>query len=251
MVKPMNDDEKLVLAKAADLAKRAYATGIWQYSKFLDIAQQGIVSTVNEAPLSLFGGYDGAERCIAVFGSEELCGYESTPPVCVIKISPVSEKFSDRLTHRDFLGSIMALGVKREMLGDIVIVDNIGYLVCLDAVADFICDSLLQVKHTTVTCEKTETVPSDAVPTPKIQKVVLPSYRADAVISAAYKLSRAESKELFSKKLVFINSRPCANGDKIIEEGDVISVRGKGRVKLTGSEGMTKKGRICVMLAIY
>lgn len=247
----MNDEEKLVLAKAEDLAKRAYNGGIWQYSKFLNIAEQGLVSTIKTCPFAFFGGYDGAERAVAVFGSEELCGYESTPPVSFLKITPASEKFADTLSHRDFLGSVMALGVKREMLGDIVINANCGYLVCLDSVADFICDNLVQVRHTTVHCERIETIPDNAVPVPKTQETVVSSLRVDAVISAAYKLSRSDSKELFSKKLVFINSRPCVNGDKILEDGDVVSVRGKGRIKLIETRRETKKGRLCVLIAIY
>ena len=107
-------------------------------------------------PSSLAGGYDAAERKLACFGDEELCGYVEDPPICCIRIEPVNAKFSDALTHRDFLGSVMGLGLKREVLGDIVLEDNCGYLFCHDTVAPYIIEQLNQVRHTTVRCSVSE-----------------------------------------------------------------------------------------------
>ncbi len=96
-----------------------------------------------------FGGYDGAERAVAAFGNG--CQYAEFP-VKIIKAEPLSQKFADKLSHRDFLGSLMGLGIKRNVLGDIVIKENTGYIFCLDSIADYIVQNLDKVRHTGVKC---------------------------------------------------------------------------------------------------
>ena len=101
-------------------ANRYYTT----FSDFLNMEEQSELLALRlNSPFRLYGGYDGAERCIAAFGDE--CN-ECQFPISFIKIEPSSKKFADKLTHRDFLGSLMGLGIKRETLGDIIIKDNTG-----------------------------------------------------------------------------------------------------------------------------
>ena len=136
-------DEQL-RKRFTELFERAERTGVPQSTKFLTAAEQSeLIST--RLPCALFGGYEGAERRVAVFG-------EGEPDVVCLRIAPVSRRFSDTLTHRDFLGSLMALGLSREVLGDIVVSDNEGYLFCLAGIADFISENLTEVKRTAVAC---------------------------------------------------------------------------------------------------
>ena len=125
----MTDDERFLASRLKELSKRSYNRGIWTYSDFLTMAEQALVSLSAENEFELVGGFDAAERRLVIFGSEDSCGYQFEPPIKVVKIEPVSKKFSDALTHRDFLGAIMSLGIKREVLGDIVVRENIGYVV--------------------------------------------------------------------------------------------------------------------------
>lgn len=231
------------LAERAD--QRCYTT----YSDFLNMEEQSVLLSMRlAAPFKLFGGYDGAERCIAAFGSE--CDF-AAPPLAFIKIEPVSRRFADKLTHRDFLGSLMGLGLKRETLGDIIIKDNIGYLVCLESVAEYIEKNLDKVRRTSVKCAAVSALPQDAQSEPEERQEIVASLRIDVLAAAVYKLSRSAVKELFTQRRVFVNSRLCENFSLVPKEGDIISVRGRGRFRLGEILGNTKKSRLVVRLYVF
>ena len=247
----MTDDERYLVSRLKELSKRSFNRGIWTYSEFLTMAEQALVASTSECSFELVGGFEAAERRIAVFGSEENCGYQYEAPLKVIKIEPVSKKFSDNLSHRDFLGSIMSLGIKREVLGDIVIRENTGYVVCLENIAEYLCDNIVQIKHTTVHCEVLDSMPEGAMSEPTEKEVLVSSERVDAVVSAVYNLSRSDSKELFDQKKIFIDSKSVISPSAALKEGNVVSVRGKGRFKYFGVVRQTKKGKIAVSVAVY
>lgn len=247
----MTDDERYLVSRLKELSKRSFNRGIWTYSEFLTMAEQALVASASECSFELVGGFEAAERRIAVFGSEENCGYQYEAPLKVIKIEPVSKKFSDNLSHRDFLGSIMSLGIKREVLGDIVIRENTGYVVCLENIAEYLCDNIVQIKHTTVHCEVLDSMPEGAMSEPTEKEVLVSSERVDAVVSAVYNLSRSDSKELFDQKKIFIDSKSVISPSAALKEGNVVSVRGKGRFKYFGVVRQTKKGKIAVSVAVY
>lgn len=210
--------------------------------------QSELLSLRLEVPFKLYGGYDGAERCIAAFGYD--C--ESAPfPITYIKIEPTAKKFADKLTHRDFLGSLMGLGLKREVLGDILIHDSTGYLMCLDSVAEYIAGNLDKVRHTSVKCTVVNELPGDVQSEPEEQQKIVASLRIDVLAAAVYNLSRSAVKELFTQRRVFVNSRLCENFSLVPKEGDIISVRGKGRFKLGEVLGTTKKKRVIVSFYVY
>ncbi len=247
----MTDDERYLVSRLKELSKRSFNRGIWTYSEFLTMAEQALVASASECSFELVGGFEAAERRIAVFGSEENCGYQYEAPLKVVKIEPVSKKFSDNLSHRDFLGSIMSLGIKREVLGDIVIRENTGYVVCLENIAEYLCDNIVQIKHTTVHCEVLDSMPEGAMSEPTEKEVLVSSERVDAVVAAVYNLSRSDSKELFDQKKIFIDSKSVASPAANLKEGNVVSVRGKGRFKYFGVVRQTKKGKIAASVAVY
>ncbi|MBQ8830884.1 MAG: hypothetical protein IJ017_04750 [Oscillospiraceae bacterium] len=247
----MTTDEKFFASRLKELSGRSFNRGIWTYSEFLTMAEQSLVSASAESEFELVGGFDAAERRIAVFGSEDSCGYPFAAPIKVIKIEPVSKKFSDVLSHRDFLGSIMSLGIKREVLGDIVIRENIGYVVCLENIAEFLKDNILQIKHTTVHCEILDSMPDGALSEPAEKEVLVSSERVDAVVAAVYNLSRSDSKELFDQKKIYIDSKSVILPSAVLKEGSIVSVRGRGRFKYYGIVRQTKKGKMAISVAVY
>lgn len=196
----------------------------------------------------LFGGYDGAERCIAAFGYD--CE-EADFPISIIKVEPVSPKFADKLSHRDFLGSLMGLGIKREVLGDIVISDNTGYIFCLNTIAGYIVQELSKVRHTIVKCSIADALPDSAVKTPEEEQMIVASERLDVLVAAVYHFSRSAVKELFVARRIYVNSRICENFSYIPKEKDIISVRGKGRFVYNGVIGKTKKDRNIISVGVY
>lgn len=245
------ENENLLQNRFTELSGRNFDRGIWAFSDFLSLAEQDILLRLRlPSPFELVGGYEGAERRIAAFGSEELCGYAEKAPIECVCISPVNDKFADSLTHRDFLGSLMALGIRREVLGDIAIKNNRGYLFCLDTIADYICRNLVCVRHTTVKCEICE-VPEIITEKPPVRELIIASERLDAIVAAVYKLSRSESQELIRDGKVFINGRLTESSSADIPDGAAISVRGCGRFLYEGVERETKKGRLRVSVRIY
>lgn len=248
----MTNEELQLKKRFCELAERAYKNGAYTSTEFLSPAEQTLLkSSAVGAPYALFGGYDGAEKALVMFGSEEICGYEAYPPIAVVKIEPSAPKFSDALSHRDFLGAIMSLGVRRSTLGDIVVCGNIGYAVCLDGIADYLCENLLSIRHTTVRCSKIEQLPEDAIPAPVESSFTVASERLDSVVSAIFKLSRSESKGFIEHEKVLIGGAACLNPDAKPAAGDIITVRGKGKFIYCGMERETKKGRLRCTAKIY
>ena len=240
-------DDKLIKNRFDELALRSLNRGCYSYTEFLSLAEQDILCSMKlSAPMKLFGGFPDAERKIACFGSAELCGYEEAWPICCLCIAPSAQKFADELTHRDFLGALMGLGIRREVLGDIVIKENKGHLFCLESIAEYISDNFSQVKRTAVTIKRIDESSVTAAELPDLSQIVVASERLDAIISSVYKISRAESQRLVEQEKVFINSRGVQRATCSPVSGDVISVRGYGRFIYDGMERETRKGRLRV-----
>ncbi len=224
-----------------ELFDRACTRYTTEYTKFLDLEAQRILGETY-LPCVRYGGYDGAERVVAAFG-EDAENTAAFPIVCV-KAEPKGEKWADDLTHRDFLGALMGLGITRELIGDIIVSGKTGYILCLDSAADFITGELHEVKRTAIRCSKLEKLPDIAIPVPEKKEFVITSNRIDAIIAAIWQLSRSEAQQLIASERVFINSRAETRADREVGEGDIVSVRGKGRLRYLGVVRETGKGRL-------
>lgn len=253
----MNNKDEITLIQKhlRDLADRSYKQDMFTFSSFLSIAELDAYYTIERelayASPKLYGGYESAERMLVRFGNDEAFGYSQEPPIVCIHITPLMEKFADNLSHRDFLGALMNLGIERSVLGDIKAGDKQAYLFCLDSMAEYICDNLDQVKHTHVKC-KCITEPADfPKDEPKQMVIQVASERADALISKVYNLSRNDSLELFRAGKVFINGRLTENNSKSIATGDVINARGYGKFKVVSDPTTTKKGRLTLNIEVY
>ena len=230
-----------------ELYNRAYEKSYVTFSEFLNLQEQSVLANTY-LPCVKFGGYENAERVVAGFGENVTVG---DFPIALLEISPVMQKFADRLSHRDFLGALMNLGIKRELLGDIIVKDNIGYLFCLDHIKDYIIGSVDRIKHTTVTVREIEALPDDAVSVPKEYEKIVSSLRIDAVISAVYNLSRNDSAKLFAQEKVFVNSRQVSSPSYQLKNGDIISLRGFGRFIFDKALRSTKKDRLVISIQKY
>lgn len=247
----MTAEDKMIIKRFEELSRRSENRGIWVYSEFLSLAEQSVLENLCLFNSNLDGGHELAERKLAVFGKLEELGYEATAPIVCLKIEAVQAKFSDDLSHRDFLGAIMNLGIRRELIGDIVIHDKIGYVFCLESIAEYIISELDRVRHTTVKISYSEALPTDIEEKSEIVSATVASLRLDAMIAAPYKLSRTEAKAQIENGKVYINSKICENPATEIKENDLISVRGKGRFKLENIGDENKKGRLRVKLKVY
>ena len=235
-----------------ELASRSNERGYAVYSDFLGLSEISELSVMRfSVPTNLWGGYEDAERCVVCFGDREYFMDNKGYPIKCILIKPVSQKFADALTHRDFLGSLMGLGIRREVLGDIIITENCGYLFCLDTISDYIIENLTQVRHTTVKCELTENIPTNVLPQPEYKEMIVSSERLDVLVSAIYKMSRSQVLPIFHTEKVFVNGAVKISPSTIINIGDKISVRGFGRFVYKGVLRTTKKDRLVIGVEVF
>lgn len=248
-------ETELLKKRFAELSQRAYRTGAYTYSAFLSPAEQALLLSMKKQlggdSFCLWGGARDCERRMAAFGGGE--EYESGIqwPIACLLISPRGVKFAEAMGHRDYLGALMSLGIERGVLGDIVVRTEGAYLFCGNSIAKFICDNLEQIKHTAVCCKSCEALPEGKMYTRLPETVQVNAPRADALISRAYKLSREGSLELFRAKKVFINSASCENNSRMLEDGDIVSVRGYGRFAFCGVKSISKKGKLNISIEKY
>lgn len=251
----MTDDTELLKKRFIELANKSYNAGIFVFTDFLGLSEQSAFSEIKKEirgiPYTAFGGAEGTERVMIRFGSEEDLGYEVPFPISVIKAEPVSQKFADKLTHRDFLGAILNLGIERSTVGDIAIIDNVGYIFASEDIAEYITSSLNRVKHTDMRLKIVDELPEGELYKTELRRVQANGERIDAIIAKVFGLSRDDSSSLFKKRLVFVDGRCTENTSYIPKEGEVISVRGYGRMIYRGYDSFTKKGKMNIVVDLY
>ena len=146
------DERERLKKRFIELANRSYSSGLFLFTDFLGLDEQSVFSEAKAVfgniPYKTFGGTEGAERIMVRFGDEEELSYSEPFPIVCIKAEPVSQKFAKKLTHRDFLGALMNLGIERSTLGDIPILDNVGYIFAKEDIAPFIMSELTRARHT-------------------------------------------------------------------------------------------------------
>lgn len=247
----------MLCRRLLDLANTAYHRGILLFSDFLNLNEQSLYSSIkNDIPrikYFAYGGFTNAERKILCFcGKDSILSEDEIEfPVSCIRIVPVNQKFSDTLSHRDFLGAVLNLGIDRSKVGDIIIQENEGYLFCSTTISSFISDQLLKVKHTMV---KTSIIDrNDFVYKPNLKEITgtVSSVRLDSILSVAFHSSRSSLTGLIAGGKVFVNSKEVLSNSYILKENDVVSVRGLGKFIFAGTAHQTKKGRYSVKIFLY
>jgi len=250
------NEETLIKRKILDAATKAYQQNIYTYTNFLGISELAVYHSMSK-DLSFiehhcFGGNDACERQMIQFGSEKDFGYSEKFPIHLIKISPLSPKFAEKLNHRDYLGALMNTGIERSLLGDIIIKELDAYLFCVNHISDFITKNVFSVKHTNVTC----TICNDTAiemlqPKLKELEVIAASPRVDAVVASITKLSRNSANDLFAAKKIYINGICCENKSCQLKAGDILVIRGTGKFIYESCGNETRKGRVYIHLKQY
>lgn len=249
------ETDELLKKRFRELARKCYQNNQYTFTGFLSLADLACFYDMEKelsfVPYKIWGGSEFCERAIVRFGGMEELGYEEEFPIACIEVKPLAVKFADALTHRDFLGALMNLGIERSTLGDIWLKENSGYIFCLEGMADFIIENLGKIKHTSVKCSRAKEMP--ALPDLDRQelKIQISSERIDGVLSKVYRLSRSEAVELFRQKKVFVGGRFCENNSQLLKKGDIISARGYGKFEYLGQQNISKKGKINASVMCY
>lgn len=220
-----------------------------RFSKFLDGAEQAELLREGITYGVLFGGYDGAERkLLGAFPEWQEPENELFP----ISVLFARKKYPRELSHRDYLGTVLSLGIERDKIGDILVTEDGAYIFVLEDIAGFICDNVSKVSGCGVEvliCEPDSVV----IPEKKFCKIeaVAGSLRLDAVVAAMLKLSRNEAKTKILSGKVSVNHTEILNGDFMLKENDLLSVRGFGRAELSEIGGKTRSERVHITLKKY
>lgn len=250
----MSAELDLLKKRFIELARKSYDRGIFTFTDFLGLAEQSAFSEISSqlgAKYTVFGGADGAERVMIRFGDEEELGYELPFPIITLKVEPLSQKYADKLTHRDFLGAILNLGIERETLGDIVIIDNVGYVFIKEDIAEYVMRELSRIKHTDVRLSEAIKLPEGELYRTETRRIQANGERVDAVVAKIFSLSREEAQSLFAKGLVFANGKCIQSTSYTPKENEKISVRGYGRFIYRGYDSLTKKAKLNILVDLY
>ena len=242
-------DEKLLIPRFKDLEEACRRKNA---PVFLGFLSEGELSKAREffiktdLKVSFFGGYEGALRsflCLAPDWYED-----NVYPICGITFSFRSE---DKLSHRDFLGSITAQGISREKIGDILTESGRAVVFTEAKIADHIIREITKVGRVGVTVKK-----GFEYPLPEMGKceefcVTVSSLRLDCIVAAICKASRNAAVDMIEASLVSVNSFLSEKVTKTVAAGDKISVRKKGRFNIISVDGVSKKGKIILKYEKY
>lgn len=245
-------DREQLLARMEDVQRKAQKTGM-AHSKFITPSEAAQLlesyASRQDIHLILDGGFDESERKLAVFLHPHWGVYAQSDVLAALQLS---FRQHDAVRHQDVLGAVLALGLSREVLGDILIEPGRACLVCMLPMADYIADRIVKLGRIGVSVEKIQLTSLPSVTGSITEKqITLASLRLDALIAAAFHLSRNDACELISSGLVQLDHQQCLNTSKIAVQNAIISVRGKGRIKLLNILGETKKGRLRITLGFY
>ena len=241
------------LKSLENAARLAGTKGLVRFTRFLDPAeaiQASQLARTFGASFAQFGGYEGAERLVGCFYADaaDKPDDDAYPIVCLH--SRFSAKFCS-LTHRDLLGAFMSLGLTRSCIGDMIISEDNVYLFAHSTTADYIANAMTSAGKAQLHFHALEHVPAMPEPDGTRFSSVVSSLRLDAVLAAAYRLSRSEAQEAIRAGIVKVNHIPCERTDALVAENALLSLKGSGRIRLLSVDGMTRKQRIGITFFRY
>ena len=246
-------EEEMLLVRVCEKLDTAMHRDIPAATNFLSKREQMLVCEVlRGAPIRFFGGLSTAEREISCYlpdylDEDWLTGEDG--PVAAVRAAFFER---DSLSHRDFLGALMGCGIKRETVGDIYVATGRCDFLVTREVLPYLLQNFLSAGRTKLHVERI-VVPDVSVPEQKVRQIrdTVPSLRLDGIVSSGFSISRGKAAEYISAGKCELNYAPCVKGDKQTTEGDVITVRGLGKIRLDAVGGNTKKGRICVEITRF
>ena len=260
----MEKEETLLRKRFVELSNTAYQRGIATYSDFLNLNELNILHTTPKdlfpVPYRTFGGYTQSERQMAAFipealslryGVSDITPKEIDYPFCAVKIEPKNKRFSEDLTHRDFLGSILNLGIDRSKTGDILVTEDSALLFINKDLVSVVTEDLTRGRHTVI---DSSVINLDMINyTPDFQQIkgTVSSVRLDSLLPLAFSSSRSKLSGLIEGAKVFVNGKLITSNGYQVKEGDLISVRGLGKFRFEEAGKITKKNRISVTIQKY
>lgn len=249
----MNEETAFISKRFADLSRQAQRKGIVTFSDFLSLNEQQILQQNKHKLTSdyqMSGGYEYAERQMVAFIPDALF-YEWDYPMQCVRVRPAYPKFAEKLTHRDLLGALMSLGIERSKLGDLIVTDKQMLFFAQEAIVPYLLEQLTSIRHTVVTLEPQSGGAIDYTPEYDEREAVVTSNRLDAVIAAICRQSRAAALRMIQEGKVSVNGAESLHNTYYCKQGDLLSIRGFGKVRFKEMIGVTKKDRLRFSYQIF
>ncbi|MEG2434854.1 MAG: YlmH/Sll1252 family protein [Ruthenibacterium sp.] len=248
---PVNDAERLCAKRVADQIHAVQQSGMARTTTFLNEREQMLaIAQLNRCAQQDFvfeGGYSAAERKMLCIFETELPqnAFDITPVLIAVRGNPSA------LTHRDYLGALMGLQIKREQIGDILPNENGATVFFTAKMACFVCDTLCEIGRFSASATQTSLPKIAPSQENALITATVSSLRLDALLAAMLKTSRGTAADIIRSKAVMINHVETTDLHSAVYAGDVFSVRGKGKYKLCEIQGKSKKDRTFVSYIQY
>lgn len=254
-----DQEDKIFIAKILDKIKERDCRNKIATTDFLNLHEKSVCQELlNKQKVNnymFYGGYEDAERAILILYPDKLekdyIIKQLNNWLSIIRIT--LPKYNEAYTHREYLGGIMKLGLKREKIGDIIVLEDGADIIIKNDISEFLKLELEKLTrfHKSKIEEKSIFELRNAVTKTEEITIIIPSYRIDVIVGEMLRISRSKVSDIIDEERVFLNGMICKNGAKIVKNGDKITVRGKGRFEVLEEIGNTKKENIRVKIIKY
>lgn len=255
-----SQEERLLIAKILDKLEFLKTRNKIESTDFLNLYEQELVQKllkrIKFENYYFFGGSNEAERKVAIFYpeklNEEMARKNHKNIMTIIRIE-LPKELEDDYDHRTYLGAIMKLGIEREKIGDII-TNNIGAdIIVKNETLKFLMQnlsSLTRFEKAQIEEKSIEEL-KENIPQKLEMTAIIASLRLDNIVSVLAKTSRSKALDILEQERVFVNFQKETKASKQIKEGDIITIRGKGRFEFKEVSGNTKKGRYVIKIEKY
>ena len=242
------DESQLLISRLEDLIwSSEYSDG--SFIGFLNEREAALACSYLKnryIDFTVYGGYENASRVfLAVSDSIDTTFF----PITALSVVSKGKK---ELTHRDYLGSLMGIGLKRECIGDIILQSDKSAVVFVkNEISSFVINELDRVGHETVSVTVYDGDTADFGTKTEELRVIVTSMRVDNIVSSLLNLSRSDSSQLISDDKVFLNYYQVTKPSQILSSEDVLSIRGCGKFIIGNVMGKTKRERLILSVSRY
>ena len=255
-----NDEDKLIISKMLDQIMLCGKRNKIQSTDFLDARQKLLLEKILKnnkiENYIIFGGFEDSERSLIIFYPEkwnkEIVEKNYPSVMQVIEIL-LPNDLKGKYTHRDYLGGLMKLGLKREKIGDIVVWEEGAHIIVLNEIVPFLeqhLSSLTRFQKSQISIKGISEIHKCIINKEEIE-IIVSSNRLDNIVSELCKTSRTKAEEIIRAERVFVNYEVITKDSKTINVGDKITIRGKGKFEIIEQVGNTKKGRNILKIEKY
>lgn len=253
-------EDKICLSQVLDKIEFSKTRDKIEHTDFLDMYQISLVENflrkIKFENYKLYGGYEESERKILIIYpekyNESMLEKNYSKMLKVVRVN-LPEEEKGKYTHRNYLGGIVKLGLKREKVGDILVSDDGADIVVVEDFAEILkqeLPNLTRFEKSEITIEEIKNIRKKEIKLEEI-KIIVPSLRLDNIVSDLAKTSRNKAAQIINQERVFVNGQNETKLSKQIKLQDIITIRGKGRFVVKEFAGTTRSGRTIVVIEKY